>query len=113
MATLINMQMSAEEAQEQTQPTPADAPKYPWGLCLDLDDETLTKLGLNGLPAVGTEVHLVAKAVVTRTSEYESQGNESEASMGLQITDMAIANLDALTAAQQLESMYPSAFGKK
>jgi hypothetical protein len=112
MPTLINMQMSAEEAQEETQPKPADAPKYPWGLCIDLDDETIEKLGLSKLPDAGTEVHLVAKAVVSSTSQYDTQGGETESRMSLQITDMAIANLEALNASQQLNSLYPKTFGK-
>jgi hypothetical protein len=32
MTSLINMQQSAEEAKEYTEPSVADAPKYPWGL---------------------------------------------------------------------------------
>jgi hypothetical protein len=113
MPTLINMAMSAEEAKEYTEPSVSEAPEYPWGLCINLDDDQMEKLGLTGLPAVGAEIHIVAKATVTSTSSNARQDGESEASMSVQITDMAIANIDALKAGQNLESLYPSTFGSK
>lgn len=88
---MVNMKMSAKEAQEWTQPTPADAPEYPWGLCLDLDEESLTKLGITSLPAVGTTMTLQALVTVTRTSSSSTQGDGQRLSMGLQVTDMEIA----------------------
>jgi hypothetical protein len=92
--TLINMQQSAEEAKEYTSPTPADAPKYPWGLCITLNDDSLEKLGVDKLPSVDTEVTIIAKATVSSVRENQTQGGESEASMDLQITDMRIDGLD-------------------
>lgn len=90
---MVNMQMSAEEAKEYASCSPStdNAPKYPYGLCLDLCDDSLEKLGITDLPAVGTEMTLVAKVIVTRTGAYQTQGGEGESSMGLQITDMELA----------------------
>ncbi len=88
--SLVNMQQSAEEAKEYTEPKPADAPKYPWGLCITLNDDSLEKLGISSLPEVETEVTIIAKAQVSRTSEYQTQGGESERSLDLQITDMQV-----------------------
>lgn len=93
MASLINMEMSKEEAKEETQPSPADAPKYPWGLCITLNDDSLEKLGVDSLPEVETEVTIVAKAQVSRTSAYQSNGGEAERSMELQITDMQLGGI--------------------
>jgi len=109
MATLINMQQSAEEVKEQVQPSVADAPRYPWGLCITLNDDSLEKLGVKGLPAVGTAVTIVAKAEVSRTSDYQTQGNESEMSMDLQITDLQIDGLDVDLFGRAAEMLY----GKK
>ena len=95
MQSLINMQQTAEEAKEYADPKPADAPKYPWGLCITLNDDSLEKLGVAALPAVDTEVTIIAKAMVSRTSEYQTQGGESERSLDLQITDMQLGGLDA------------------
>ncbi len=77
MATLIDMQMGAEETAEQISPTPADAPKYPWGLCITLNDDSLEKLGVKTLPAVDTEVTIVAKAVVSATRENQRGARDS------------------------------------
>jgi len=90
MTTLINMEMSKAEAKEETQPSVLDAPKYPWGLCITLNDESLKKLGIETLPSVDTEVVIVAKAVVSRTSEYQTQGDKTDRSLDLQITDMQL-----------------------
>lgn len=90
MQSLINMETTPAEAQEYTTPTVADAPKYPWGLCLTLNDDSLDKLGVKTLPPVDTEVTIIAKAVVSRISENQTQGGESCASMDLQITDMQL-----------------------
>lgn len=101
---MVNMQMSREEAKEYTEPSVSDAPQYPYGLCLDLNDDALEKLGMKTLPAVGTEMSLMARVVVTRTSAYQTQGNESETCLGLQITDMELgpAQADPAKAAAKL-----------
>ncbi len=79
-----------------------DAPKYAYGTSLDLNDDTLGKLGLEALPAVGTEVTIVAKAKVTRVSQYQEQSG-SESCLVLQITDMDITvPQGSKTAAQRL-----------
>jgi len=86
------MEMSKEEAKEYNNgPSPEEAPKYPWGLCIQLNDESLKKLGVDKLPQAGTEVTIIAKAQVSRVSENQTQGGESEASMELQITDMTMS----------------------
>jgi hypothetical protein len=96
MSSLINMQNTPAEAKEQVGLTPAaDAPKYPWGLEICLNDDSLDKLNVKTLPAVGTEVTIVAKACVSSTSERSTEGNGSSASMSLQITDLQIDGLDA------------------
>lgn len=92
---MVNMQMSAEEAREMTQPTADDAPRYPYGLCICLDDDALEKLGLTQLPAVGTAMTLTARVEVSSTSAYQTRGGESEARLELQITDMELGTAPA------------------
>jgi hypothetical protein len=99
---MVNMQMSAEEAKEETDPSPDDAPRYPWGLCIDLDDDALAKLGITTLPAVGSTMTLQASVTVSRTGAYQTQGSEKEMSLGLQITDMALSSADGPSAASVL-----------
>lgn len=106
MASLINMENTAQEAQAQVNPTAADGPKYPWGLCITLNDDSLEKLGVKTMPAVGTEVTIVAKAQVTGTNERQSENGESYSSMDLQITDLQIDGLDADLFGRAAEILY-------
>jgi hypothetical protein len=103
---MVNMQMSAEEAKEQTEPTAADAPKYPYGLELRLDDDALAKLGLTQPPAVGTKLTIHCAVEVTSASSYQTQGQEAEASSCWQITDMEIRPA-ASTSANAAGLLYP------
>ena len=89
---LTSMKMSASEQKEYTQPTMAtgpEAPLYPWGLCVTLDDDALGKLGLPALPAVGQTMMLHARVEVVRVSVSENQ-DEKQRDMELQITAMAL-----------------------
>lgn len=88
---LQDMSMTPAEAKEYNSPTAdaADAPKYPYGLCIDLNDDTLKKLGITSLPDVGTEGGMTAVVKVTRVSAYDDQ-NGNEQCMGLQITLMEL-----------------------
>lgn len=62
---------------------------FPYGTRLELDHETLKKLGHTSLPKVGDKFHLRAKAKVTSASEHSHEGDEgSRRSVSLQITHM-------------------------
>lgn len=97
---LVSMQLTESEAKEESGIASAteDLPRYPYGLCLDLDDEALTKLGITDMPAVGSTLQLVARVRVTRISQYENQEGK-DACLGLQITDMGLGS-DAAPAAR-------------
>jgi hypothetical protein len=100
-AKLISMAKTPEEV-KQDAPAPVavsdskvSGPKYPWGLCISLDDETLKKLGLSGdLPAVGEVIPIQAMAKVTSASMNEQEKGDGTTEMccrvELQITDMAV-----------------------
>lgn len=112
MSTLISMENTPQEALQQVGMTPAsDAPKYPWGLEINLNDDSLDKLGVKALPAVGTEVTIVAKATVSSTSERATEGEGACASMCLQITDMQLDGLDADLFGRAAEMLYGKAKG--
>jgi hypothetical protein len=95
---LVDMAMSAEEAQEESCCSPAasgsdpNAPKYPYGLSISLNEESMAKLGLTQMPGVGTKVRITAECTVTDTSAYQTQGGETEQRVGLQITDMEVGD---------------------
>jgi hypothetical protein len=67
-----------------------DAPEYPYGLSLTLDEEALDKLGIDTLPATETHVMVYAKAMVTSVSVNESTGSGKRKSVSLQITDLCL-----------------------
>lgn len=77
---------------------------YPWGLCINLDNETLKKLGASPQP-VGTEVMITAKAIVKSMSTREDgEGVRHDAS--LQITDMGIAPAPGEQTKTAAETLY-------
>lgn len=111
---LVNMKMSPKEAKEEVglATDAADAPEYPWGLTIDLCDESLTQLGITTLPAVGTKLSLQALVTVTRVSASETQGGTPSRSVGLQITDMALAPPTTSRSSDELAAaMYPTSKG--
>lgn len=106
---MVNMQMSAEEAKEYAscgEAVAADAPRYPYGLCVSLDDDSLAKLGITDLPKVGAKMTLTARVVVTSIGSSERQGGDAESRMELQITDMELDG-GATGAQRQYPGMNP------
>lgn len=69
--------------------------EYPYGCCLSLDEETLSKLGVTELPKAGATITFTAQARVASTSVRseaaepdEGEGAEKERRVELQITAM-------------------------
>jgi hypothetical protein len=101
-AKLINMARSPAEVKKDMADMPMsvgeskyEGPKYPYGLCISLDEDGLKKLGLDGdLPGVGDIIQFNAIAKVTNVSENESEGTDGATTkhcrIELQITDMGI-----------------------
>jgi hypothetical protein len=89
---MVNMKMTAEEAKEYTgAPISAgDAPAYPYGLCICLNDDSLKKLGFDDPPPVGTQMRVTAMVTVTSTGVNQQQDGDKEARCELQITDMEL-----------------------
>ncbi len=87
---LTNMKMSKKEAKVNEGVEVNDSPRYPWGLSINLDEESLSKLGMSKLPDVGDQKMLVAFVDVTDKHESDSQDGKKRKSIRLQITDMSI-----------------------
>lgn len=81
---------------------PGDAPAYPYGLTLHLDDDTLKKLGMTEVPAVGTEMLLQGKVVVTSCGMNQEQDGDKKSRCELQITDMELHDSAAKEPAAKL-----------
>lgn len=90
---LKSMKMSDGEQKEYTQPTTitgGEAPAYPYGLCISMDEESLKKLGLQaGKLTVGQAVMVHAAATVKSIS-LRMDEKEKHESVDMQLTDMAV-----------------------
>jgi hypothetical protein len=88
-----SMKLTKSESTDEAMPVEAnhDAPAYPYGLRLELNDESMKKLGLEELPEVGETMMLTAKVVVERVSQNDTKDGGKRQDMSLQITDMEIS----------------------
>lgn len=94
-----NLALSPDEAEKEygdccASPDGDSLPKYPYGLTLYLDDDTLKKLGITDLPKVGASMPATITVMVTGTSQRATQSSKDGETMrtcvDLQITDMDI-----------------------
>jgi hypothetical protein len=68
---------------------------YPWGLCLNLGKDELSKLGIKELPAVGDELYICAVTKVTSVNHSAGSGeNEDNMGVTLQIVEMGTMEAD-------------------
>lgn len=68
----------------------ASESKYPYGLCVRLDNTSIEKLGMKTLPEVKDEMLLTARVVVTSVTSNEREGRGPEKTVELQITNMSL-----------------------
>jgi hypothetical protein len=88
---LVNMKLDPAEAKKMAEPCAmGDAPRYPWGLQLNLDNDAIEKLGIDKLPAVGKSLQLVALVNVVSVSSNQTEGGDERKSVSLQITDLGL-----------------------
>jgi hypothetical protein len=90
---MITTKMSEKEAKEYLSgpATSADAPAYDYGTRLCLGNDLLKRLGFSTPPAVGTEMLLTAKVVVTSTGVNQQQDGDKEVRCELQLTEMDLS----------------------
>ena len=87
---LTSMKLPSREPANTIVATDApEGPRYPYGLSLQLDDDTLGKLGLS-LPTVGKSFLLQARVKVTGAMEAEHEGGTKVRNASLQIEDMGL-----------------------
>lgn len=76
--------------------------KYPYGLRLSLNDDSLKSLGIKKLPAVGTKMIVVGIGEVTRASEQESyNGTNRDIEIQLQELDIGKVSEDEAASAEE------------
>jgi hypothetical protein len=84
---MINLK-SEPETEEMPGEVELDEPVYPEGLQVELESESLDKLGM-ATPSVGQRVRFEAEAIVQCVKVHETFGGQ-ERCVTLQITDMNI-----------------------
>jgi hypothetical protein len=86
---MISLKQSAKKMKAGESPIAMDIEhdEYPYGTRIDLNKDTLEKLKIKTLPAVGDEIMIECKAKVIAVRESASQHDTSR-SVELQITDM-------------------------
>jgi hypothetical protein len=90
VADLVSMKIDPKAREAKYAETAmADRPEYPWGLCLNVDDDALEKLGIAKLPGAGDELTLQAVVKVTSSSETDTAAGKNR-SLSLQITSMGL-----------------------
>lgn len=93
---LTSLKLSAKEAKEDMGvPSVAgksDLPKYPYGLQIRLDTETLQKLGidLSAYP-LGATCVIEARGQITDKSEHQRLGGKERLNLEIQLTDIGIS----------------------
>lgn len=95
---LVNMKSIPEKLNECCM---VDEPEYPYGLRIELRNDSLAKLGITELPKVGSRMTLTAIVEVCGTSTCESRSGE-DLSLDLQITDMSLGTDEKKDAASIL-----------
>ncbi len=86
--SLVNMARTPSEREPSS--VAQEESKFPFGLSLHLNSDSLDKLGIATLPEVGASFNLMAVTVVEAISEFESEESGKERTLTLQITDMAL-----------------------
>jgi hypothetical protein len=98
---LTNMKIKKKKVRNEAMALPDEnRERYPYGLEVSLNDESLRKLGLDVKDYdVKENLKLVCKAKITRLSSNENLEGEDN-HMSLQITDLSVTPMAGLTMKQ-------------
>lgn len=101
---MVNMKKSEDKSPAIEAMGEIEPPEYPCGLCITLNEDSISKLGLSDLPGIGEKINIKAMCEVTSVSQYDSKGGKKERTLSLQITDMEVVKKKEVSA----EAFYPT-----
>lgn len=87
---MISLKISKKDDKEEmneAEPVGSVGNRYPWGTRINLDNDSLDKLGIVKLPTVGDKIMIEGKCEVISVRQ-----SEDGKSVELQITDMDLEN---------------------
>lgn len=87
---LVNMKESKDKKTSDIESMPAESSRYPYGLQISLDTDTLAKLGLDEMPKPGQKMMLMAIGEAVSVSVYKRQDGKENKNVSFQITDLAL-----------------------
>lgn len=104
---LVNMARTKQEVKTEQEgwKEAENAPKYPYGLSLHLDNETIKKLGI-AIPEGGAQLHIEAIAKVTSVSSHEEVDGDKRCNLQLQITDMTVTPEQGAAKSDMAKKLY-------
>lgn len=108
---MVDMQLTHEQAAATliSEPIENNGPRYPMGLQICLDEDTLRKLAM-GLPQVGDRFTLAGLVEVLAVSKDPGQ-IEDDKHVRLQIVAMELGNQDARNDQQRAHDRIAAMFG--
>lgn len=74
---LVNMRRSKKERKASSHEKAFEEPAIPHGLTINLDDESLDKLGFKDVPNVGDRMVVAAIGTVKSVSQHDSKRNKN------------------------------------
>ena len=107
------MRYTEDELRERANPAPIEAVRndHPWGLCINLENEQLDKLAIEGECEVGDTIHLCCTAKVTSCSERQTEGG-TDRRIELQITEIGVPGDGEHEAAPSREERVKRRYGE-
>lgn len=91
---MISMKLSKERQEKMPKETVLGGPEYPYGLHIELNNDGLDKLGIEGLPDINSSIAIRAIVKVTMVNISKNENNKkANRRVGLQITDMEIVGI--------------------
>jgi len=87
---LKSMKSKPSEVKEEIAESRMEEEKYPYGLRIHLDSNSIENLAMKELPKVGDSIMVFGKATISGVHESESMGGKKNRSVDIQITDLAL-----------------------
>jgi len=96
---LVSMKRTKKDKSRHNSDHAIGEENFPFGLTLSLDDESLTKLGIDELPAVGEELIIVGVGKVDSVSKSERDNRRGVSrNVSIQLEKLEVGPFKAKTA---------------